>query len=1196
MSFFHSSEFIVTAILAALIVGSSLIGHWLSKFLRVGDYGVKFGIIAFAILASTVIVIRGWPPLLGIDLGGGSILVYQVDHSKTEWDYSKMGPLIKSISERINPGGQKEISVVSLGSDMIQITMPSVSGSTAEQKQAEADEVKHTISTTGALEFRIVVDSLDNGMLIDRARAERKQFPAVLRTPLKVLEGKREVAQWIRVRDEEISKVRDLPAAMQVGTTKGKDKQGNDVDKEVWEVLLFTPDPDEQVTGEDVYDARSSQDPNTGLPEVAFAFRQKGSVKFGKLTGEHVPRGEFRYNLAIVLDDVLITAPTIRSMITDRGVIEGDFKPQEVDEIVGYINAGSLPAALDPTPVRDMQTDPLLGRDTIHQANLAMLIASIVVPVFMIFYYRFSGMVAVLVLGLNMLMLVAAMILIRAPFTLPALAGLALTVGMAVDNNILLYERLREELAHGAALRMAIRNAFHRVGVVVIDANITHLIAAAVLYKIGTEQVKGFAVTFFIGAVLSIWATMFVARVLFEVSERRRWIRKLVMVQWIGHTKIDFMAWFPACATFSIIITLLGIGISVHRGRGLFDIDFTGGVSVQAVFQKEQDIAKLRETVASRENEKFLPDVTVTPTKTQDEPDNYRFVLVTSNSDKAFVENKLQDLFGANLVRADMKVTGAMEVKPINPASSGELKTGSQTAPGAAKPPEKGPLKIEDKPAFSPVDKSLPKPAESKAPQGTAPAGKTPVPKSTGKPADAVPSPNKPKQSRFDPLPAPNLVAMAGPEAVLLALADSASPKSTTAAKVETIPAAKTDVKAEARPAATAGAKSQASVEPRKEEVKPKGSAEKATLVLSGTNTYTPEKATPKGSAAKSLPKGSSEIALPLPKIISAESESSAPTPAPMSIAYSATLSLSSRTPELKNGDATQVEQVEKPVKYDREELKKIIEQALLKNKIDKDLVRIELTCPEGVSKSDTWTLTMGPTVASNNPLTLAKFQDVLNTAQSDIRAVPYFPIVDSIGSSVAADTEKWAVVALVSSWSLIILYLWIRFQGVAFGVAAVIALIHDVLVMLGAIAFSSYLAQVPGLSAVTLIEPFKINLPIVAAFLTIIGYSVNDTIVVFDRIREIRGKSPTLTRQMVNDATNQTLSRTVLTSFTVLLVVVILYIFGGQAVHGFAFALIIGVMTGTYSSIYVAAPILLWLLHPTEMKASKPEMKATKT
>jgi len=117
------------------------------------------------------------------------------------------------------------------------------------------------------------------------------------------------------------------------------------------------------------------------------------------------------------------------------------------------------------------------------------------------------------------------------------------------------------------------------------------------------------------------------------------------------------------------------------------------------------------------------------------------------------------------------------------------------------------------------------------------------------------------------------------------------------------------------------------------------------------------------------------------------------------------------------------------------------------------------------------------------------------------------------------------------------------------------------------------------------MIDPFKINLPIVAAFLAIIGYSVNDTIVIFDRIREVRGKDPDLTRKMVNDSTNQTLSRTLLTSFTVLLVVVVLYLFGGEAVHGFAFALIVGVATGTYSSIYVASPILLWMIGKREKK-----------
>ena len=151
----------------------------------------------------------------------------------------------------------------------------------------------------------------------------------------------------------------------------------------------------------------------------------------------------------------------------------------------------------------------------------------------------------------------------------------------------------------------------------------------------------------------------------------------------------------------------------------------------------------------------------------------------------------------------------------------------------------------------------------------------------------------------------------------------------------------------------------------------------------------------------------------------------------------------------------------------------------------------------------------------------------------------PDLPRLEHLSAAaVAGNTRLLAIYALVASWMCIIIYLWVRFQGVAFGLAAVVALVHDVFVMLGAIAISIYVAPFLGF---LMIEPFKINLPIVAAFLTIIGYSVNDTIVVFDRIREVRGKDPNLTRKMVNDSTNQTLSRTLLTSFTVLLVVVVL-------------------------------------------------------
>jgi SecD/SecF fusion protein len=204
------------------------------------------------------------------------------------------------------------------------------------------------------------------------------------------------------------------------------------------------------------------------------------------------------------------------------------------------------------------------------------------------------------------------------------------------------------------------------------------------------------------------------------------------------------------------------------------------------------------------------------------------------------------------------------------------------------------------------------------------------------------------------------------------------------------------------------------------------------------------------------------------------------------------------------------------------------------------------------------------------------KAEAVFAQLKNYLQSTPFFPASGKTSSQVAGGTKVRAVWAMVLSWACMIVYLWVRFQNVAFGLAAVVALIHDVFVMVGAIALSLYVAPFLGFLG---IAPFKINMAIVAAILTIIGFSVNDTIVIFDRIREVRGKDPRLTPEMVNDSTNQTLSRTLLTSFTVLLVIVILYCFGGEELHGMAFALLVGVVTGTYSSIYVAAPILLWLI-----------------
>ncbi|MEM9660445.1 MAG: protein translocase subunit SecF, partial [Planctomycetota bacterium] len=180
------------------------------------------------------------------------------------------------------------------------------------------------------------------------------------------------------------------------------------------------------------------------------------------------------------------------------------------------------------------------------------------------------------------------------------------------------------------------------------------------------------------------------------------------------------------------------------------------------------------------------------------------------------------------------------------------------------------------------------------------------------------------------------------------------------------------------------------------------------------------------------------------------------------------------------------------------------------------------------------------------------------------------------------------AIAAIVISLIGIVAYIWFRFQGVIYGLAAVVALIHDVAVTLGVVALSKYVVDGAGpLAELLMIDKFQISLPLVAAFLTIIGYSLNDTIVVFDRIREVKGKSPRLTAEMVNASINQTLSRTLLTSLTTLLTVVVLYVLGGDGIHGFAFALVIGVIVGTYSSIFVASPALLWMSKRAEAAAA---------
>jgi SecD/SecF fusion protein len=204
---------------------------------------------------------------------------------------------------------------------------------------------------------------------------------------------------------------------------------------------------------------------------------------------------------------------------------------------------------------------------------------------------------------------------------------------------------------------------------------------------------------------------------------------------------------------------------------------------------------------------------------------------------------------------------------------------------------------------------------------------------------------------------------------------------------------------------------------------------------------------------------------------------------------------------------------------------------------------------------------------------------------QATLSSTPLFDEVNTFASAVASEMKESAIIAILLSILAISAYIWFRFQNIVFGLAAVVALVHDVLVSLGFVAMASWVSGT-SLGDLFLIDDFRINLPMIAAFLTLVGYSLNDTIVMFDRIREVRGKNHAITIPMVNLSLNQTLGRTILTATTVFIVVFILYAFGGAGIHGFAWCLLVGCIAGTYSSIYIASPILIWALNRIQKTA----------
>jgi protein-export membrane protein SecD len=266
------------------------------------------------------------------------------------------------------------------------------------------------------------------------------------------------------------------------------------------------------MTGEALVDANVQTD-SLGRPIIHFTFNANGGRQFGIITGDNINR-----ELAIILDGKVYSAPVIKSRIPGgSGIIEGQFTDEEARDLALVLKAGALPAPLKVTG--QFQVGPTLGADSVKKGTLAAAYGLVLVLFFMAVYYRVSGLIANLGLLVNMVYLVGALAALKATITLPGIAGIILTLGLSVDSNVLIFERIREELKLGKTIRAAIQAGYSRALVAIIDTHVTTLISAAVLFQFGTGPIKGFAVTLSLGVALSLFTAVVITKMVFDARK-----------------------------------------------------------------------------------------------------------------------------------------------------------------------------------------------------------------------------------------------------------------------------------------------------------------------------------------------------------------------------------------------------------------------------------------------------------------------------------------------------------------------------------------------------------------------------------------------------------------------------------------------------------------------------------------------------
>ena len=914
------------------------------------------------------------------------------------------------------------------------------------QELEDPSDLMRLITKAGALEFRIAPiseaaaknENTDN--LVPLPESEREKYVKILRDTLDK-EGPQGLARrvdrymWFPIRGERKSGYSRMVTSdyggkkfLLLSNFKGKTLlQRRDADR--WALTNAYWSSDER-----------------GLPAVGFSMNEAGAKFLHALTlnnkGEH---------MAILLDNEVYSAPSIRSTISSSGIITmGTFNSEEVGSLIKILRAGSLPAKLIEVPVAESSFGPTFGEANREMGLRAGIIGLIAVAAFMCAYYLSAGVVAIIALVLNIVLVLGVMSLISAVFTLPGIAGIILTVGIAVDANVLIFERLREEQQRGTAIRRAMANAYQRAFSAIFDANITTLITCLILGWVGTEEVRGFAVTLSFGVMFSMFTALVVTRWIFQILLDMNIISKpLKMLHIIGVPKVNWMAKRHFFWVLSLAMVVIGIGSMALQGKNLLGIEFSAGTQAVITFKDDALIdGKLPDAELVRN--RFMTNVE----KLAGGDDQYGKLAETSRIETRYDYKKVDRFLTARGSKGSITLAEFSALPQANVDFFKLIDTNS--------------------------DNTLDSDELQKLPETSYQITTTEV---------SVPKISKIATDTFG---------------AALKRRISYLPKS--------------DENAGGYVVVTGAMIGELDLQTNAEGyalVRPRG-----TTVHTGT-----------------MEDFSDGVVIAVRKLV--------------------------------------------PEMTERELQERIENTQMQPGFAERTQNRVKVVALAGTGEgtySDFAVFSRAGRTSAGKPAqsietVAAELSELLTESLHRDEAI----VAINFDAAIAAGAAQSAVIAIIMSWIAIVLYVWVRFGSIRWGLAAVICLIHDVVIVVGLLAATVWIADT-ALGGLLGIGSFKIDLAMVAAILTVIGYSVNDTIVVFDRIRENRGKLAGVSVMALNASINQTLGRTLLTSTTTLIVVLIMYVAGGDAIRPFSFALLVGVLFGTYSSVAIASPLLMGL------------------